>query len=335
MLSKKKCPLVSVLITTYNQEDYIGDAIQSVLAQQDCDYELVVANDASTDNTKNICEQYATNYPDKIKIINQSYNKGCVVNTRDCLLAAKGKYIAICEGDDYWTDSFKLKKQIEILQINENVSMVHTGWTDYIQSTGQFKNVKNNLNEYYICEHCKGKESVEAIMTGNYRGIRFSSICFRKNALWELINGETFLSPLFSTPDIIVMYELAYKGILYYIPKSAVIYRRRVSSVSINLDISKTMNYLKGVLYINCCFLKRFGLSQSTKNHIIRNAFSGLFPFALKTMNFELAKELKAIARKNEYRMRIGQWLCYYGSKSIINNKIAKLICYTMRKNEE
>ena len=97
---KEHNPYVSVCMVTYNQEAYISAAIESVLMQKDCEYELIIADDCSTDGTLAICQKYQERYPDIIKLIRQSGNKGVVGNTKDCMIACKGKYNAVCEGDD-------------------------------------------------------------------------------------------------------------------------------------------------------------------------------------------------------------------------------------------
>ncbi|AKJ38881.1 glycosyltransferase family 2 protein [Methanosarcina barkeri] len=114
-MDKTQEPLVSICCITYNHEKYIRDAIESFLMQKtDFPFEIIIHDDASTDRTADIIREYEKKYPEIIKPIYQTenqYSKGVKVT----LLAskkAKGKYIALCEGDDYWTDPLKLHKQI-------------------------------------------------------------------------------------------------------------------------------------------------------------------------------------------------------------------------------
>lgn len=116
--------IVSVHMITYNHEQYIADAIEGVLKQQvNFSIELIISNDCSTDNTHVIVERYAKQYPDLIKYINREKNIGSIVNFLDTFTFCKGKYIAICEGDDYWTDPFKLQKQVDFMEANPDCSM--------------------------------------------------------------------------------------------------------------------------------------------------------------------------------------------------------------------
>ncbi|MDC0957915.1 glycosyltransferase, partial [Flavobacteriaceae bacterium] len=101
------------------------EALDGFLMQKvDFDYEILLRDDASTDGTSKICHKYANKYPDKIKLLaytENQYQKG-VSPFRDNVKRAKGKYIAMCEGDDYWTDPYKLQKQVNFLENNEDFS---------------------------------------------------------------------------------------------------------------------------------------------------------------------------------------------------------------------
>ena len=112
-----RTPLLSVLCITYNHEKYIAQALDSFLMQETTfPVEIVVGEDCSTDNTLSLVEGYKKRFPEIIKVIAAQSNGGAVENFRRTLKACKGKYIAICEGDDYWTDNRKLQIQVEFLE---------------------------------------------------------------------------------------------------------------------------------------------------------------------------------------------------------------------------
>jgi len=113
--------LVSVAMITYNHEKYVKDALEGILMQDvDFDYEIVIGEDASTDNTAKILKQYQQKYPNKFKITFHQGNVGMMNNFIQTLNSCTGKYIALCEGDDYWIDSKKLQVQIDFLENNED-----------------------------------------------------------------------------------------------------------------------------------------------------------------------------------------------------------------------
>ncbi|WP_310557101.1 glycosyltransferase [Flavobacterium sp.] len=113
---------VSVSMITYNHELYLKQAIASVLMQEtDFEYELVIANDNSPDNSDEIIREFIKSDPNghKIKYLHRKENLGMMPNFIDLVKNCNGKYIAICEGDDYWTDKKKLQKQIDFLEKNK------------------------------------------------------------------------------------------------------------------------------------------------------------------------------------------------------------------------
>lgn len=118
--------LVSISCMTYNHEKYIKDAIEGFLMQKvNFDYEILIGEDCSTDNTRQIVEKYVEKYPDKIRIITSEKNVGSKKNVLRVHKEAKGKYIAVCEGDDYWTDPLKLQKQVDYMENHPDCSLCY------------------------------------------------------------------------------------------------------------------------------------------------------------------------------------------------------------------
>lgn len=120
-------PLISVLMITYKQEAFIAEAIEGVLMQEvDFEVELIIADDCSHDGTQDIVNHYIENHPKGhwIKYHRHEKNIGMMPNFIFALKEVKGKYIALCEGDDYWIDPFKLQKQFDFLEQNEEYNIV-------------------------------------------------------------------------------------------------------------------------------------------------------------------------------------------------------------------
>ena len=121
-------PLLSIASIAYNHEEFIVQAIDSWLMQKTkFDFEIVIGEDCSTDNTLQIIKEYQRKQPDLIKIITSGKNEGMHANFTRTLKACKGTYIALCEGDDYWTDSTKLQKQVDFLESNNDYSGIAHG----------------------------------------------------------------------------------------------------------------------------------------------------------------------------------------------------------------
>ncbi|MEY8673119.1 glycosyltransferase family 2 protein [Francisella philomiragia] len=115
-------PILSVCCTAYNQEKYIEKALEGFLSQQtDFPFEIIISDDCSTDRTTEILNRYLKQYPNIIRLVYQEenqYSKGALPIRDFILPVVKGKYIALCEGDDYWTDSTKLQQQVDFLEQN-------------------------------------------------------------------------------------------------------------------------------------------------------------------------------------------------------------------------
>ena len=119
-------PLVSVCMTTYNHERYIAQAIESVLRQQtDFAVEVVVGEDCSTDNTLAICREYEAKYPDRVRVVASERNIGMHANYRRTIEACRGEYVAMCDGDDWFSDPNKLQLQVDKLRA-EGAAMCYT-----------------------------------------------------------------------------------------------------------------------------------------------------------------------------------------------------------------
>lgn len=319
-------PLVSVCIPTYNQENFIVDALEGALMQKDCDFEIILANDGSTDGTTRICRDYAAKYPGVIRLIDQPHNKGIIINTRDCLLAAKGKYIAICEGDDYWQDPFKLKKQVAILEADPEVTAVHTGWSNLYEQTGKKEDVHNPIAD--LCpEKYSGKISVKTIMMDKYRGIRFSSLMFRNDTFHEgLRQFPKIFSDEMTTVDISMFYLLAYFGKFAFIKDCSVVYRICNESVSISKNLRKISLFSLGCLRSKAYFARKCDFLDDVRTCIFRSNFSSVCIYTLQSKDKAIAKMVLDLSKEYNYILRIGQKLCIYGAKSSIFHPLALLI---------
>lgn len=136
----KTNPLLSVCLITYNHAKYIRDAIQGIMMQQtQFPWELIVADDCSTDGTKEILEEYRERHPNLIKLILHKTNVGAGQNWLELITTPKSKYIAYCEGDDYWTDPLKLQKQVSLLECNDRYGMVYSRAMELNSSRPKYK----------------------------------------------------------------------------------------------------------------------------------------------------------------------------------------------------
>lgn len=115
---------VSVSLITYNHENFVQQAIRSVLNQEvSFDYEIVIGEDCSTDRTREIVLEFQKRYPGKIRLLERESNVGMQENFRTTLEACTGEYVALLDGDDYWTSTCKLQRQVDFLDSNKQCAM--------------------------------------------------------------------------------------------------------------------------------------------------------------------------------------------------------------------
>tara|TARA_B110000090_G_scaffold209932_1_gene268814 strand:+ start:737 stop:1651 length:915 start_codon:yes stop_codon:yes gene_type:complete len=198
-----KGPLVSIRLMTFNHGQYISQAIEGVLIQKtNFDYEIVVGDDFSTDDTLAIVEKYAELYPSKIRILvrqkGDAYDierqqKGRLFNFIDILNNCTGKYIALLDGDDYWTDPLKLQKQVDFLEANEEYTICGT-YCDVLRPTGLEKRV--NL-QFETFDHYD-------IISNNQ--IPSLTMCFHR----DLIKQTDFSG--YPIGDIVILLEVTKNG---------------------------------------------------------------------------------------------------------------------------
>ena len=157
---------------TFNQEKFIAQAIESALMQHaNFKYEIVIGEDCSTDRTRDIVWEYQEKYADRIKLLLQSENVGMHKNFVDTYYACRGKYIAILDGDDYWTDPYKLQKQVDFLENNPDFSICFHNMQIIYENEPRLNRISNkNQNEI---------TTINTLACGNY--IYTASCVFRNN----------------------------------------------------------------------------------------------------------------------------------------------------------
>lgn len=210
--------IVSIRCTAYNHEKYIRDCLEGFIMQKtNFRFEAIVHDDASTDRTADIIREYATKYPDIIKPIYETenqYSKKDGTLTQILDKACTGKYIAMCEGDDYWIDPLKLQKQVDFLESHPNCSAVTT-------------NKKILAKDLSLSDSISQKESYQLkdVLKGYIIGIQttmYRKDSFKNSDRLSLIgiNGDMALSyllskksPIICLPDITAVYRYSGEGV--------------------------------------------------------------------------------------------------------------------------
>ena len=235
----------SICLLTYNQEKYIAQSIEGILQQETkFDFDLVIGEDCSTDNTGKICKLYAEKYPNKIKLISNPNNIGLLKNFVNTINNCIGEYIGYCEGDDYWTNTSKLQKQVDILENNPEISLVHTQYTNLLVESNTFEFV-GRLDKVYPCEVRCGVDSIIDLLNGDFVWTRPTTFCFRRNQVQKLINDDInlYTSNEYKTFDFQLGAELSFLGKIFMLNEDCIVYRRFTESVSATNNVQKRFDY--------------------------------------------------------------------------------------------
>lgn len=195
-------PLVSVRIITYNHKQFIGECVESVLMQKtDFPVEILIGEDDSTDGTKEIVKEYAEKYPDRIRLFLRSSQNKIVIdgiktgrfNFIETIKSCRGKFIAMLDGDDSWTDPLKLQKQADFLQRNPDyVVCLH----DATLVDGEGKTLRESVLKKEL------KRDITALELSKGSEIITSTICFRNvinsfpEEFYKVMNGDVFITSL-------------------------------------------------------------------------------------------------------------------------------------------
>lgn len=213
-------PLVSVCMITYNHEKYIAQAIEGVLMQQsDFEIELIIADDCSPDNTTEIVNNFIQNHKNGkwIKYIKHKKNLGLMPNFSWALKKCRGKYIALCEGDDYWTDYSKLEKQVNFLEKNPEFSAcTHQSEVIYEDKNKPSHLFKENVKDTLILEDLlKGRE------------FHTASLIFKSEVI-----KKTPLPTTITSGDRALNFLVASYGKIYFMSDVTCVYRKSNKGIS-------------------------------------------------------------------------------------------------------
>lgn len=215
--TKHKEVAVSVICNTYNHGPYIKDALEGFVSQKtNFNYEVLIHDDASTDNTADIIREYERKYPELIKPIYQKenqYSKGVNITSTFHLPRLKGRYVALCEGDDYWTDSGKLQRQFDAMEAHPELDIcAHT--VSKVQAS----------NSQFLCNIAPSdKETVfstEEVIAGGGGFVATNSLFYRRELLENQPEFRKYC-PL----DYSLQIHGALRGGMLYLPDNMAIYR--------------------------------------------------------------------------------------------------------------
>lgn len=292
LMDLSNSPIVSIVCITYNQEFFIAQAIEGFLMQKTTfPFEIIVHDDASTDNTTGIIKEYEAKYPYLFSNIYQTENQFSKPNgdvAKIVFSAAQGKYIAICEGDDYWIDPHKLQTQVDFLESNPDYGMVYSKVKVYIEKDKQFK--KRRFG--------RSISSFEDLLMGNH--ISTPTVLFRKEIYFSYLEAIQPDKQNWLMGDYPLWIYIASVSKIKYLDYPSSVYRILENSVAHSPDYMKEISFLESYHAIKLFYVKKLGFSH-LEEKIWERLFLGkayIYLFKNEENVSELVKEI------NEYNIR-------------------------------
>ena len=287
-------PLVQVICLTYNHKNFIEQALNGFIIQKThFPFEVLIADDASTDGTSDIISKYCQEYPHILKHIKREHNLGVMKNAQDIRNRITAKYICYCEGDDYWTDPLKLQKQVDFLENH----------TDYKGCFHDAEIVKKSSSYWYLDKDFAYEQDGKRYFPRSKKNfirktdftlidligvyiIHTATIMFR----WDYgIKIPDWINNCRGGDFVIQMLQLGTTGKYYYMQCSMSVYRvaNGISSYQNNDELIKKSKIATLKTYVNLKeYFYPFGIEKFEL--VLNNNFNQLFSFILRTCDLEL-----------------------------------------------
>ena len=295
MAIKNNIPHVAIKCLVYNHEPYLRDCLEGFVMQQtNFPFVAIVHDDASTDGSAAIIREYEEKYPDIIKPIYETENQyskrdGSLTRIMNTAIEATGaKYIAMCEGDDYWTDSLKLQKQVDFMEANPEYGLCYTDYSvcDEFGNITEESHFKTSQRKPILTfeEHLFSQGYI-APMTWLFRKDVYTSITN------DMIQGTT-------DGTYVLALEFFAKSKVAYLFDTTATYRVHQGSASRPLSLSALFRYRKGVYDIEFEYIKRYTKNQWYFYFVLQQSINELYPIAVELQDTEYIDWCHKICKK-------------------------------------
>lgn len=311
---------VSVFFVAYNEEKYISKALDSILCQKTTfRFEIICHDDASKDNTPNIILEYSKKYDNIVPILQKENQcqKGLNITLEFMYKVAHGKYIAYCDGDDYWTDPYKLQKQYDFLENNKDYVMCLHNFL-FLYETKKDKTILSSCGkkekDFSTEEMIMWKEGIPQIGTCLF----YKDLAFSRPIIFQKIGGGSNSKRAISDYPLYIYFSLI--GKVHYFPSSMSIWRRRKTGTwGSEINTEKVINFYNDMI-IFLTELNRYTDSKFEKTINKKNNYLE-FEIAYLQQNYKKAHRLSKHI-KIPFKTRL---VCFIGS-------ISKRIASTIRR---
>jgi glycosyltransferase involved in cell wall biosynthesis len=310
---------------TYNHAPYIAKAIEGVLQQQTTfPFELVIGEDCSTDNTREIVREYQRRFSGIVRVIMSETNVGMMKNGYRTVMASQGKYVAFCEGDDYWHHPGKLQKQVDYLEIHPDCGLVCSDYDVVYFETG--KRI-SGWNKKYGRTPSQLRDVADVLRGG--RGIQTCTVVARRDAVFRVVDSDPNIFQNENQPagDNALWVGMFLLGGIGYIDESLATYNRPTESATQSRDVRKILRMSilmkEQMLYL----IDKYDLPVAERARHLED----LWRRKLKLAFYEKDAEMAAESKKNLRQLSSVEQLQCWGAKNSYLNSILRpalrLIC--------
>lgn len=325
-------PLVSAKMMSYNHAPFIVQAIEGVLQQKtNFPFELVIGEDCSTDGTRQIVFEYQKKHPNIIRVITSDENVGMKKNSYRATKACKGKYVAFCEGDDYWHHPNKLQKQVDYMENHPECGLVHSNYDVYHVKS---KTLIKDYVKYRGLEMPIRPDFYEIVdrVRVSFR-IQTCTVMVRRNLYDQIVESDPFLhqSDYFLMGDTQLWVELAALSQIAYIPECLATYRLSDDSASRQRDEKKAWQFQKSHCEMMLYLCDKYKVPKDIRRKRELEWCDNSLRLAFFERNGKLASEVKKIKQTFTWE----EWLRYYGARHLVLHyvfRVAALFRNSLRK---
>jgi glycosyltransferase involved in cell wall biosynthesis len=269
-------PLVSIIVLAYNHESFIKNCLESIFSQ-DFKFraEIIIGEDCSSDNTIDIIQVLTKDLKIPVHLIQSEKNVGLIKNFLRCIKSSRGKYIALCSGDDFWIDNNKINKQLTFLEENEDYGLVYTNYNVLNDNT-------KNLTEGNLTKN--GFKTPSGYLRDDLilgiQAILHITSCYRRSLLdqkfFEFMDDEKFLAE-----DFPLFMWLGFDYKVKYLDDITAVYRTNDKSITGSMSLCERWEFTMSFVYMREKFLKEkkykplnwISEQITTNNYIINFAF--------------------------------------------------------------
>jgi len=296
-----KAPLVSVCMITHNHEPYIAQAIEGVLSQKTAfPFELIIGEDCSTDATREIVFEYASCHPNLIRVITSETNVGGKANEARVFACARGRYIAVCEGDDFWREPLKLQHQVEYLEAHPAVGLVHTDAHLLRQKTGR---ISRNYFRHNARLEIRYKRNVAIPLLEQRYRVANCTTFMRRALLLQVRAADPILyeSARFIMNDIPHVFEISRLAGVHFLPEAYATHRKLEESACFSKCYEKRKKFNVSCLDVRMYLCEKYALPAAVRRRVVNLFLPRLLLMSWRYSDKELRNQLGVFLEDAHY----------------------------------